>query len=80
MLFLKAGVQKIIKPIVPLLVTFLKISTSIPTINQLASKFLNLGRNHMKDVNNFIQFTMSQALLAKRSRETVLFTPFGDEK
>ena len=46
----------------------------------------------MKDTHSFFQFTMSQALLAiqninlqnsntfDRSRETVLFTPFGDKK
>ena len=45
----------------------------------------------MKDTNKFIQFTMSQALLAiynilqnsnifNRSRETVLVMPFSDEK
>ena len=45
----------------------------------------------MEDINNFFQFTMSHALLAiqnilqsstifNRSRETVLFTPFGDKK
>ena len=49
-------------------------------------KFFNLGRNHMKDINNFFQFTMSQVLLAiqsilqnsnifNRSRETFLLRP-----
>ena len=58
---------------------------------QIASKFLNLGRNHMKYINNFFQFTVSQALLViqnilqnsdifNRSQKTVLFTPFGDKQ
>ena len=43
-LFLKAGAHKIIKPIVPLLVTFLKTSTSIPTISQLFVILSNLPK------------------------------------
>ena len=43
-LFLKADVHKIIKPIVSLLVTFLKTSTSIPTINQLLVVLSNLPK------------------------------------
>ena len=43
-LFLKAGVHKIVKPIVPLLVAFLKISSSIPTINQFFVILSNLPK------------------------------------
>ena len=31
---------------------------------QITSELRNLGRNHMKDINKFFQFTMSQVLLA----------------
>ena len=43
-LFRKTGAHKIIKPIVPLLVTFLKTNTSIPTISQLFAILSNLPK------------------------------------